>query len=300
MGLVVTGASGELGRSTIDALLRIVDARALILVTRHPDALRHYAALGACVRHGDFDEPASLGAAFAGASRLLLISTVQVGEARRRQHEAAIRAAIATPGLEHIVYTSSAGIHPRNPCFVIPDHIFTERLLAESGLAFTILRMNSYADILATQIAPQAIRTGQWIGGAGDGAVGFVAKRDCAATAAAVLTGEGHEGAIYEITGPELLSHRQASALAAELAGKPIDYVVPPDAPPAAIGQAEDEQAATWIGPFTLADLSTFDDAVRAGYYAICTHHVEMITGRPAQTLRDLFLAHLDLLRSAA
>lgn len=297
MRIVITGASGELGRMSAQAALRTLDPAQLILVSRNPDKLADFARRGVEIRHADFDEPASLAPAFAGAGRLLLISTADVGERRRAQHDAAIRAAEATPGMRHIAYTSSTGIHPRNPSFVIPDHRFTEERLRASPLATTILRMNSYADILAAMVAPQAIASGQWISRGGDGAIGWVAKADCAAAAAGVLTGDGHEGAVYEITGPELLSNREAAALAAELSGRSIDYVVPDKT--LAADTAEDDQAAKWIGAFTMEDLYSFEYAVRDGHHAICTHHVEMITGRPALSLRALFLANLDRLQTA-
>ncbi|MBN8832161.1 MAG: NAD(P)H-binding protein [Sphingomonadales bacterium] len=303
MRMAITGAAGELGRMTAEAAIRSTDPATLILISRDPAKLADFARRGAEVRHGDFDKPETLGPALAGAERMLLISTADVGERRRAQHQAAIRAAEGTPGLRQIAYTSSTGIHPRNPSFVIPDHRFTEELLRASPLAATILRMNSYADILVDAVAPQAIATGQWISSAGDGVVGFVAKQDCAAAAAGVLTGQGHAGAIYEITGPELLSNRDAAAIASELSGKPIAYIVPPDEPGAArssaIDRAEDEQAAQWIGPFTIADLKSFEYAVHDGHHAIVTRHVEMITGRPALSLRALFIAHLDRLRTA-
>ncbi|MDB5663226.1 MAG: NmrA-like protein [Sphingomonas bacterium] len=298
MAVIVSGASGELGAMTVAALAERVDPRELILVTREPERLAHWRDRGADIRQGDLDAPETLARAYAGGDRLLLISTAAVGPMRQRQHRVAIDAAAAA-GVPHIVYTSSAAIHPRNPCFVIPDHIATERMLADSGLAVTILRVNSYADILVHAIAPQAIATGRWIAAAGEGAVGFVAKRDVARAAAAALTDDSHAGAIYEITGPELLTSRDAARIAAEISGCPIELIIPEDAPVPGIAAAEQEQASEWIGPFTMADLQSFDRAVRAGYYAVCTHHVEMITGAPATSLRTLFEAAADARRAA-
>ena len=115
-------------------------------------------------------------------------------------------------GVRHIAYTSSVGIHPRNPSFIIPDHSDTEAALRDCGMETTVLRMASYADILAKAIAPHAIETGQWVSHSGDGCVSFVAKDDCARAAVGVLTDEGHAGAVYHITGPQLLSNRDAAA----------------------------------------------------------------------------------------
>jgi len=217
---------------------------------------------------------------------MLLISTISIGETRRRQHANAIAAA-RQAGVKHIAYSSAVGIHPRNPSFIMPDHTHTEEVLRECGMETTVLRISSYADILAQAIAPHAIETGEWVSRSGDGCVGFVAKDDCARAAACVLANDGHAGAVYHITGPELLSNRDAAALAAEMSGRPIAYIEPDDTD--GVGQ---DQADTWIGPFTMADLISSEHAVRQGFSAICTHHVEMITGQPAHSLREVYAAN--------
>jgi NAD(P)H dehydrogenase (quinone) len=288
MAVLVTGASGDLGSRVAGALIETLPPGELILASRNPSALEAFAQRGAEVRRADFDEPASLQAAFAGVERVLLISTGIVGEERRRQHRAALEAA-RDAGVGHVFYTSSVGMHPDNPCFVIPDHAATEAWLRMGGMDFTILRMGSYADILARAIAPKAIASGQWFSHADDGRVAFVSKDDCARACAAALTSDGHEGAVYEITGPELFSYRDAAALAAELSGRPIEYVVQALTP-----ELEKEQAETWIGPFTLAQLNSYEYAVRDGFYETCTRHVELITRRPAQSLRELYRANLE------
>jgi NAD(P)H dehydrogenase (quinone) len=291
MTVIVTGASGDLGSRIAGRLIETLPPGELILGSRNPAALAAWAQRGADVRRADFDDPVSLPAAFAGAERLLLVSTGVVGEQRRQQHLAALKAARAA-GVRHVIYTSSVGIHPQNPCFVIPDHAATERWLRTGGMEFTILRMSSYADILVRAIAPSAIASGQWMSHAGDGRVAFVAKDDCARAAAAALTTPGHEGAVYEITGPQLLSYRDAAALVAELSGRPIEYVVPPEA---STPELQQEQAETWIGPFTLAQLNSYEYAVRDGFYEISTDHVARLTKQPAQSLREFLRAHRPL-----
>ncbi|HEV7715197.1 MAG TPA: NAD(P)H-binding protein, partial [Steroidobacteraceae bacterium] len=206
MTIIVTGASGKFGRLVTELLLQRVPAAELILVTRNPGALAHLAARGAQVRHGDFDKPETLHAAFSGGERMLLISTLSVGR-RAEQHIRAINAAVHA-GVNHILYTSSGGAHPNNPAIVIPDHLGTERALKSSGVAFTIQRDSLYIEAPLWQIAPRALASGKWVTSAGDGRVAFVAKKDCVAVAAAILTSPGHEGKTYEITGPDLLSFR--------------------------------------------------------------------------------------------
>jgi NAD(P)H dehydrogenase (quinone) len=285
-----------------ELLLENTPPSELILVTRKPESLAHLAARGAQVRYGDFDNGDSLAAAFAGGERMLLISTLDVGERRRRQHTAAVEAAVAA-GVQHIAYTSSVGIHPRSPAFVVADHLHTEELLRRCGVAFTILRDSQYAEVVATMIAPQALASGKWVTSAGEGCMAFVSKKDCVAVAASVLSTPGHEGAVYEITGPELLSFRDAAALAAEIGGRPIEYVI----------VSHEEKQATFdaagiprryvegvvheqSGPWASDEMMSYERALGEGYFAVCSRHVELITGRPALSLRDVFLANRDAL----
>ncbi|SRR5579875_963672 len=307
MSILVTGASGSFGRQVSEALLRRIPASELILVTRRPAVISAVAARGARVREGDFDQPDSLPRAFAGAEKMLLISTLAVGARRQRQHRAAIEAALAA-GVKHIVYTSSVGIHPRNPSLAVADHVVTEELLRRSGAAFTFLRDSQYAEVIATMLAPMALETGRWIMSAGEGRMAFVSKHDCIAAAAAVLTTLGHEGAVYEITGPELLSFREAAALAAEIGGSPVEYVPVTHEEKLALFDAagvpreyvEGETNSDGTGTWGSEEMVSYERAIRQGYFAICSRHVEMLTGQPARSLREVFLASLGSLRPAA
>ncbi len=305
MSILITGASGNFGSQLADLLTRKVSASELILVTRKPPALAAFAARGAQVRLGDFDKPETLAHAFAGAEKMLLISTLAVGPRRQRQHRAAIEAALAA-GVKHIAYTSSVGIHPRNPSLAEADHMFTEELLRRSSVAFTILRDSQYAEVLATMLAPMALQTGKWVMSAGEGRMAFVAKQDCIASAAAVLTTPGHEGAIYEITGPELISFREAAALTAEIGGRPVEYVSVSHEEKLAFFDAagipreyvEGETNSDGTGIWGSEEMVSYERAIRQGYFSICSRHVEMLTGRPARSLREVFLANLDALNS--
>ncbi|HEY4211260.1 MAG TPA: SDR family oxidoreductase [Steroidobacteraceae bacterium] len=297
MSIVVTGASGAFGRMVTQLLLQRVPASELILITRKPATLAAMVERGARVRYGDFDNKESLGTAFAGGRKMLLISTLDVGERRRRQHRAAIEAAVGA-GVEHIVYTSSAGMHPRSPAFVIADHFDTEEALRKTGVAFTFMRDSQYAEVVATMIAPLAIATGQWFSSAADGTMAFVSKQDCVASAATVLTTPGHEGAVYEITGPELLSFRDAARIAAEVTGRPVEFVsVTHDQMQARFDAAGIPRRYTEgmfneaTGPWASEEMMSYERAIREGYFAICSRHVQLITGKPAMSLRDVFVA---------
>lgn len=304
MSIVITGASGSYGRQVTELLLAKMPARELILVTRNPTTLAPLAARGAQVRFGDFDKPETLVPALAGAEKMLLISTLAVGARRQRQHSAAIEAA-GKAGIKHIVYTSSVGIHPKSPSFACVDHYFTEELLRRSGMAFTFLRDAQYAEIVATMIMPMAIRTGKLVMSTGDGCMAFVSKKDCVASAAAVLSSPGHEGAAYEITGPELYTFADAAALASELSGKPVEYVaVTPEEKLAffdaagvprayADGMANDDGTGVWGSE----EMLSYERAIRERYFSVCSHHVQLLTGRPARSLRDVFVANLAALK---
>lgn len=271
------------------------------MITRRPEALDDLAARGAEVRAGDFDEPATLPAAFAGAERALIISTLSVGR-RAEQHRAAIAAA-SDAGVRHLVYTSSGGIHPDNPAIVIPDHMRTEDALKESGLTYTILRDSLYAQSVATKMAPRAIETGRWMTATGDGRLAPVSKEDCVAAAVRILTGDGHEDRTYELTGPELISMRDAARLTSELTGRPIEFVPIDDATldsllaDAGIPDDYVEGMRTPSqGASSRRDIVTYERGIREGYFEVLSDDVRRILGREPTPLRDVFLQHAEVL----
>ena len=297
MSIVITGASGAFGRMAAERLLTKVEPTDLVLVTRNPAALSDFAARGVTVRFGDFDARESLVEAFAGGEKLLLISTLDVGERRRRQHRTAIDGAV-TAGIRHVIYTSSVGIHPRSPAFVIEDHLFTEETLRRSGLDFTFMRDAQYAEVITTMIAPVAVATGEWLSSAADGCMAFVSKQDCVESAVAVLTTPGHEGAVYEITGPELLTFGDCARIAAEVTGKPIRFMnVSHEAMQARFDAAgvprrhiegTVHQAA---GAWGSEEMMSYERGIREGYFAVASHQVKLLTGHPARSLREVYEA---------
>jgi NAD(P)H dehydrogenase (quinone) len=255
----------------------------VVLVTRSPGSLGDYSARGAVVRAGDFDDPASLPEAFAGIDRLLIISASDVGR-RVRQHLDAIDAAVAA-GVGHVLYTGIPNPTDANPAGVVPDHRATEEAMRASGLGWTFLRDGIYADYQVATVR-QAAESGRFVHNWGEGGTAFVARADCAAVAAAVLAGDGHEGRAYEITGPELVTAVDIAALASEVRGSAVEAVA-----------VDDE---TWIAglvehagmPEQVARLlSTFGRAYREGALAEVTTVVADLTGRPPQRLGDLVRA---------
>jgi NAD(P)H dehydrogenase (quinone) len=304
VSLVITGASGSFGTLATKLLLEHVPASEVILVTRNPKALAPMAARGVTVRFGDFDEPETLRPAFAGGERMLLISTLSVGR-RAEQHARAIRAAIAA-GVNYIAYTSSGGVDARNPALVIRDHLATELVLKDAGIPFTVLRDSLYAEAALHQIAPRALAIGKWISSTGEGRVPFVSKRDCAAVAVAALTDSAHEGRTYEITGPDLLSYRQAAAIAAEIGERPIEYVPVSDDEMAAMlsaaGVPEEYREGMYtkgVGTSSIRDIVSYERGVREGWFAIQSNDVERVLGRKPVSLRDVFAANRAVLRDS-
>jgi NAD(P)H dehydrogenase (quinone) len=286
VSIVVTGASGRLGRLTAERVLERVPAGEVVLVTRHPERLADLAARGAVVRTGDFDRPDTLAAAFAGGRRLLLTSTSAVGR-RVPQHEAAIAAAAAAR-VGHVVYTSLPDPGPENPALVTQEHGVTEGLLRASGLRWTVLRNAIYAE---EQVAPgrRALAAGVLVDNRGNGRGAFVARADCAAVAAVVLTSHGHEGLVYDVTGPERLSSADVAAALARVAGRPLRHEsVPDEAFAAHLRQTTD------MTEHRVQITVTLGRAIREGRMDLATTVAKDLTGRPPRPLRDVLGEHRE------
>ena len=303
--IAITGASGQYGRLVTDALLAQGRGADLILMTRNPGKLADRVAQGCTVRRGDYDDPASMVAALAGADRLLLISGTRVG-ARVDQHRAAVDAA-TTAGVRHVIYTSFIGIDdPTNPAEVRHDHIETEALIKASGLAWTMLRDAHYADAMIVMAGPGVMASRQWISNAGEGREAMVWREDCAACAVAVLAGEGHAAQTYNVTGPDLQTFAEVTALMAEVTGVPLTYQAVDDATQYAMFDAMgiprrpvDDLAVGGI-PWNSDDMVTFGQAIREGFLEIRSDDVERLLGRKPRSVRALIEANAGMLRAAA
>jgi NAD(P)H dehydrogenase (quinone) len=297
--IIVSGASGAFGRAAAGQLIERMPPEQLILTTRTPAKLADFAARGAQVRHADFDDPGTLRTAFAGGTKMLLISTARVGS-RVEQHRHAIEGAVAA-GVRHIVYTSIVGAAaPGNPALVKRDHRATEELIEQSGAAWTFLRDSQYAEAIAGAMVPGALANGRLPDNAHDGLIAFVSRDDCVACAAGVLLQDGHENRAYDLTGPELMTVPQALALASAISGKPI-IVEPVDeegmfAHFDGLGiprHASDDVPGGPI-PWSSDDMVTFGQAIREGYFNTLTDHVERITGHKPRSLREVMMAYRD------
>ncbi|MWV29006.1 NAD(P)H-binding protein [Aurantiacibacter rhizosphaerae] len=290
--IIVSGASGQFGHAAASQLLDMGED--VIALSRNTDKLADLAERGADVRSADFESPDGLEEAMAGGEKLLLISTTMVGE-RPRQHGNAIDAAKAA-GVKHIVYTSIVdGGNPDHPAVEQHDHCATEKLLRNSGVAYTILYNSQYAEAVATAMAIPALTAGSKPDNCGDGKIAFVSRDDCVRTAVAVLTQEGHENTTINVTGPELLSVPKAMELASEMAGKPIEIIPVTDEEMYeyfdTLGVARKAADVDVNGPIPWASegMVTFGQAIREGYFDVKSDAVERITGQKPRTLRSVF-----------
>ncbi len=229
--IIISGASGQLGGQAVkDLLAKGVPAKNLILVSRTPDVLAQYAKLGAATRFGDFAKPESLAAAYAGGTRMLLISIGNGEGPRPIAHGHAIDAAKAA-GIKQIAYTSWLGISKGDNQGIAVDHVATEDLLRKSGVAYTFLRNSLYMEILLPQAA-KMVAAGKATIPQGEVRAGYVTRNDCAAAAAAVLATAGHDNKIYDITGPALVGVQDLAAAATAATGKVITLTpADPNAP---------------------------------------------------------------------
>lgn len=284
---LVTGAAGQLGQRAIAHLLdsQHVSPDRVVATTRHPEKLASLSARGVKVRKADFEDPASLAAAFAGVDRMLLISTDAIDRPGRRlaQHKAAIDAARAA-GIKRIVYTSMPNPDDSLIPFA-PDHLGTEQAIAASGIAWTILRNTWYMENLFMS-APAALASGKWYTSTGGGRAAHVSREDCARAAAAALASEAPGNLRFDISGPQALTLAEIASTLSGVVGKPIEVV-----------QVTDEQLAqgmiaAGVPEFVVPLMVAFDANTRAGKVDIVSNAVEQLTGTPPQTLRAFVTAH--------
>jgi NAD(P)H dehydrogenase (quinone) len=278
MTIVVTGASGQLGRLVVENLLtRGVPAAQIVAAVRTPKKAADLATRGVQVREADYDRPETLALAFAGASRLLLVSGSEMGR-RVPQHQAVVDAA-RKAGAAHIAYTSI--LHAdTTPLGLAPEHKATEELIRASGLPFTFLRNGWYTENYDAPIS-QAAATGTLSGSAGDGRVSAAARADYAAAAAAVLTGQGHQGKAYELGGDPAWTYSDLAAEIFKAAGTPVIYQN--------LTAEQHKQALADAGlPEHYAELVVdSDQGIAAGHLETHSGDLTRLIGRPTTTLTD-------------
>ena len=291
--LLVTGASGQLGRQVVELLLEQDAGHAIIATTRSPEKLSDLAERGVTVRRADFDDTESLPEAFAGADRLLLISTdaVDAPGKRLQQHLNAVQAA-EQAGVKHVVYTSLIEADD-SPVTFAPDHAGTEQALADSGMGWTVLRNNLYMDMLPNQIS-QAYQMGGIFGASGDGKAALITREDCARAAAGALVDSFDGTRTLDVTGVDALSQAELAEIVTSITGNPISYT-PLEAEAMIAGMVESGL------PRPIAEMIvSFDQARAQGKFAGVTTVVEDLSGHKPTTVRDFLMAHKDALLPSA
>ncbi|MRN53210.1 SDR family oxidoreductase [Paenibacillus monticola] len=291
--VLVTGASGHLGREAVEWLLENYKGQ-IIAVTRNPVTLSDFSARGVVVRQADFDQPDTLDEAFIGAKRLLLISTdaVSVPGQRLQQHTNAVEAAIKA-GVEHIVYTSQLNPEPGTESLLGGDHYSTEEKIKSSGLSFTILRNNLYADNLIPSLQ-QAAASGQYAAATGEGQTAYVTRKDCARAAAAALASSFTGTRTIDLTGAESLSGTDVAQIASEVIGKSIQFV------PLTTDQLVGIFESIGLPNGAAKVFASLDTASAKGEYAVVTTIVQDLTGQAPASLKEFLTENLAAFTSAS
>ncbi|MFF2575632.1 SDR family oxidoreductase [Streptomyces goshikiensis] len=224
MSIVVTGATGALGRLVVEELLGRVPADRLAVVVRNKEKAADLAERGIDVRIADYDDAESLAGAFRAGDRVLLISGSEVGR-RVPQHTAVIEAA-KSAGVAQLAYTGILG-GPEADFELAAEHKVTEQAILDSGLPYTFLRNGWYHENYTGNLGT-VLEHGAVVGSAGAGRVASAARADYAAAAAVVLTGEGHLGRVYELSGDTAWSLAEYAAEVAAQAGRAVEYTEVP------------------------------------------------------------------------
>jgi NAD(P)H dehydrogenase (quinone) len=276
--ITVTGANGHLGRLVVTGLLDAgVPADEVVAVVRDPSKAADLATRGVQVRQADYADPAALDVALKGTDRLLLVSGSEVGR-RVAQHGNVLQAAVAN-GVGLVVYTSAPKADD-TPLPLAPEHIATERLIADLGIPAVVLRNNWYLENYDRQIA-QAAETGEIVGSSGEGRIAAAARADYAAAAVAVLTAEQPRPGTVELGGDQPFTLAELAAAVAAATGRDVAYrdLSPAEHERALVGAGVPEEAAGFV--------VALDQAIAAGALDTGSTALSGLIGRPTTTLSE-------------
>ena len=275
--IAITGATGQLGQHVIANLLNTTAANQLVAVVRNPAKAEALSQKGIVVRQADYGDEAALTKALQGVDKLLIISSSEVGQ-RAPQHRNIINAAKAA-GVKFIAYTSL--LHAdKSPLGLHVEHVETEKMLADSGIPYALLRNGWYTENYLAS-APAALEHGVFIGAAGEGKIASATRADYATAAARVIAEEDHAGKVYELAGDHGWT---LGELAAELAKQTGNKVVYQN-----LSQADFAAALKSVGlPAGLADMLADSDvgASKGGLFDD-SHTLSKLIGRPTTPLAE-------------
>ncbi|MES0233542.1 SDR family oxidoreductase [Citrobacter portucalensis] len=275
--IAITGATGLLGQHVIESLLKTVPASQIVAIVRNPAKATALSQQGITVRQADYSDEAALTAALQGIDKLLLISSSEVGQ-RAPQHRNVINAAKAAH-VKFIAYTSL--LHAdTSPLGLADEHVATEKMLAESGIGYALLRNGWYTENYLAS-APAALEHGVYIGAAGEGKIASATRADYAAAAARVISEDGHAGKTYELAGDAGWTLSQLAAELAKQSGKKVVYQN--------LSEADFAAALKGVGlPAGLADmLADSDTGASKGGLFDDSHTLSKLIGRPTTSLSD-------------
>lgn len=275
--IAITGATGQLGQHVIESLLKTVPASQIVAIVRNPAKATTLSQQGITVHQADYSEEAALTTALQGIDKLLLISSSEVGQ-RAPQHRNVINAAQAAH-VKFIAYTSL--LHAdTSPLGLADEHVATEKMLAESGIAYALLRNGWYTENYLAS-APAALEHGVFIGAAGEGKIASATRADYAAAAARVISEDGHAGKTYELAGDAGWTLSQLAAELAKQSGKKVVYQN--------LSEADFAAALKGVGlPAGLADmLADSDTGASKGGLFDDSHTLSKLIGRPTTSLAD-------------
>lgn len=277
--IIVTGATGALNGATVDHLLDRIPASEIVVAVRDVDKAQRFARRGVEVRRGDYADPASLPGAFEGADQLLLVSSSDPRADAVSLHRTAIDAAV-TAGVDRILYTSHQGAALDTPFGPGRDHAETERLLADSGVAWTSLRNGFYAHSLHWSTGPWR-ETGVMTVPA-DGPMSWTSREDAAEAAAVILTSDRAFDGPTTLTASSAPTFADVAVIASELTGRTVELdVMDPDAwiaAQVAAGQPE------FVARFMLGMYEAADQGFFAGVDPLLT----TLLGREPRTVREV------------
>lgn len=282
--ILVTGATGTVGREIIKQLaLQDVHVRAGVHSIITGENLKRLP--GVDIVEVNFEEPGSLHAAFTHVDRLMLITPLSEDQLEMTKN---LVDEAKKQGVKHIVKLSALGAGAEHGIQLGRWHREMEQYIEASGIPYTFLRPASFMQNLVNFSAESIKREGKFYLPAGDGKVSCIDTRDIAAVAVEVLTSEGHAGKIYELTGPEALSHQEMAAILSEETGKMISYVdVPEEA-------AREAMLAQHIPAQLVSAMMELYDVLKTGQAAGITDTVQELTGRAPHTFRQFARDHND------
>jgi NAD(P)H dehydrogenase (quinone) len=284
--IMITGATGQLGAAVIRYLLEKTDASKLAVLVRDPSKAQDLSETGIQVRQGDYDDTKSLVQAFSGVEKLYFVSGSDIMK-RGLQHKNVVDAAMEA-GVKHVFYTSFQRHNESESspiALVAKAHIDTENQLKDSGLAYTILRHNLYADIVPMFVGENVLQSGLIYLPAGEGKAAYVSRDNMAEAAASLLLSDGHQNKIYNVSNNQSVSYAEIAELMSKITGKEIRYLSP------SVEEFNAELGKAGVPEDIIGLMSSFSQAISQKEFDLPDDTLEKLLGRKPDTMSDYLSA---------